>query len=935
MLLENNGEMELKEIGKFCDERIEGREEGKAEIKNENIRAPCFDRDTHEIRWKPVTHVFRHENKNDTYSIKTERGREIKVTGNHSLFTFDSESLSVKEVEASELDENSLVLAPEKIPEPDEQITELNLIKLMNREEVENHNWYVYGIDREILEEIKSGKKIRKKPSEDSNRKRTYYRYKDIDILKDSLDNNYIPKQYLPVQKVIELGLEDEVKDCYIKTYQVGGKESEIPVSLELTPEIMRFFGLYVAEGHADKRQIGFTVNTQETAYQRELVATADEQLNVNTTLVKRERNSARVKAFGGPLGLIMKKLCGTGAKTKQVPSFVFKTSQELRQHFIDGLYNGDDSDAYPSNQLTLTTASKKLAREVSYLWNMQGVVASWEEKISSGYTDESKIYNVTIYGEDIKKSNCYDVGNHRKASYRMIPSQLLDDISIESSDSSFVKPDMGSIFSHIGLGAQREWGERFYKKIEKIKEDKGVEEDYYTGKLEELDLIVKKDDGFEITPKMDQKLEKIEEILKFAKSDLTLLNVNEIEKIKSPKFVYDISVPGKGSDENFVGGSKGALFVKNSRGQQGIGISAAVLYSQLTRGKPVIIHSKPDESSQTKQFYLNIDTIKNEPEIVKENTVEGDMDHTGTRIEMHIEGKYINRYHSVDEYLQQTAIMNPYAEILYESPEGEKFEFPRAVEKLPKQPKEIKPHPHGVELGVLTRMMKNTDSRTISSFLQNEFTRVGSTSAEQIYRLADLEKDRKPTSLKHEEQERLLEAMQKVNLMRPPTDCLSPIGKELMENGLRKEINPEFVAAVSRDPTVYRGNPFQIEAAIAYGGDLMEEKDSSVKVLRFANKVPLLYQASSCSITKAVIENNWKRYGLEQPGGNGTPKGPAMILVHMASTWVPFTSESKESIATYPTIVKEIKLAVQDCARKLQKYIRKEQTRYSRITCH
>ncbi|MFB6076446.1 MAG: DNA topoisomerase VI subunit B [Candidatus Aenigmatarchaeota archaeon] len=362
------------------------------------------------------------------------------------------------------------------------------------------------------------------------------------------------------------------------------------------------------------------------------------------------------------------------------------------------------------------------------------------------------------------------------------------------------------------------------------------------------------------------------------------------------------------------------------SRGQQGIGISAAVLYSQLTRGKPVIIHSKPDDNSQTKQFYLNIDTIKNEPEIVKENTVEGDMDHTGTRIEMHIEGKYLNRYHSVDEYLQQTAIMNPYAEITYESPEGEKFEFPRAVDKLPKQPKEIKPHPHGVELGVLTRMLKNTDSRTISSFLQNEFTRVGSTSAEQIYRLSDLEKDRKPTSLKHEEQERLLEAMQKVKLMRPPTDCLSPIGNELMENGLRKEINPEFVAAVSRDPTVYRGNPFQIEAAIAYGGDLIEEKDSAVKVLRFANKVPLLYQASSCSITKAVIENNWKRYGLDQPGGNGTPKGPAMILVHMASTWVPFTSESKESIATYPTIVKEIKLAVQDCARKLQKYLRKEQ---------
>lgn len=378
---------------------------------------------------------------------------------------------------------------------------------------------------------------------------------------------------------------------------------------------------------------------------------------------------------------------------------------------------------------------------------------------------------------------------------------------------------------------------------------------------------------------------------------------------------------------------------LRQSRGQQGIGISASVLYGQLTTGHPAVIYSKPKSKGKTHIFHLKVDTTTNEPEILKEDLTEDGIEHTGTKISIILEGKYIQRYHSADEYLKQTAIVNPWAHIIYNSPSGEKLEFPRVVEKLSKQPKEIKPHPYGVELGILIRMLKNTKTRNLSAFLQNEFCRIGSTSAEEICRLAGVKSEDKPQSLEHKSQENLLKAMQKVKLMRPPTDCLSPIGYKLLEQGLSKEINAEFITTITREPSVYRGIPFQIEAGIAYGGELKEkmigddeeETTDQVKLMRFANKIPLLYEPSGCAITKAVSSIKWRRYGLEQSSG-GIPRGPAVIVVHIASAWVPYTSESKEAIANYPEIIKEIRLAVQDCARKMLTHIRK-QTKVKRET--
>ena len=267
---------------------------------------------------------------------------------------------------------------------------------------------------------------------------------------------------------------------------------------------------------------------------------------------------------------------------------------------------------------------------------------------------------------------------------------------------------------------------------------------------------------------------------------------------------------------------------------------------------------------------------------------------------------------------------------------------FKRINKVLPEPPKEIKPHPHGVELGVLIQMLKDSSARTLRSMLCQDFSRVGGGAANQICNLAKLNPKANPTRIAHQESEALFKAINETKLMRPPTDCLSPIGEEAIMAGLKKEIAADFYTAVTRGPEVYRGNPFQIEAGLAYvkpacakrsGEDRPGENadlngarsamnaEDPVRVLRFANKVPLLCMGGACAITKAITGVNWKSYGLSQPRGS-LPVGPLIVMVHMASVWVPFTSESKEAIAHYPEIIREITFALQECGRRLDVYL-------------
>lgn len=359
---------------------------------------------------------------------------------------------------------------------------------------------------------------------------------------------------------------------------------------------------------------------------------------------------------------------------------------------------------------------------------------------------------------------------------------------------------------------------------------------------------------------------------------------------------------------------------LRQSRGIFGIGIHGAVLYSQLTTGKGVKVTTSTG-GKDLEVFDLMMDIGRNEPHVVSHQTLKNQDGWHGVKIEMEIEGSYIERHQSIIEYLKQTAMSNPYAEITFDGP-TQKVKFKRTTNKIPKPPQEIKPHPYGIELGILRRMLISTKSKNIVSFLKTDFSRVGKKSAEEICRLARIEVKQDPKILNAEESERMHKAIQMVRLIAPPTNCISPMTEDLIIQGLKKELDAEFFVATTRPPTVYRGYPFQLEVGMAFGGNL--DLDKPCHLYRFANKVPLLYNQGGCVITSAVKEVDWRRYGLRQSKG-GPPIGPLAVLVHFASVWIPFTSEGKQAIANYPEIIKEIKLALQDTGRKIAQFVRKK----------
>ena len=382
---------------------------------------------------------------------------------------------------------------------------------------------------------------------------------------------------------------------------------------------------------------------------------------------------------------------------------------------------------------------------------------------------------------------------------------------------------------------------------------------------------------------------------------------------------------------------------LRMSRGQQGIGISAAGMYAQLTTGKPVQITSRTGARAAAHYFEVQIDTKKNEPRIFESKKI--DWDHQrGTQVTLEIEGRYQKGRASVDEFLEQVAIANPHVKLIYRTPEGETREFPRTIDELPPQPKEIKPHPYGIEFGILLRMLHDTRSHWLSGFLSGDFSRVSPAVAQEICQTAKLSPNARPRNVHGTEAEALYKAIQATKIMAPPSNCISPIGEKAILHGLYKQIKGEFYTAVTRPPAVYRGNPFIIEAGLAFGkgpdqtaatpeapavplaeGEEREDDSELARVIRYANRVPLLYQQSACATFKAALETAWRNYGVTQSRG-ALPAGPMVVFVHMASVWVPFTSESKEAIADYDEIRKEIKLALQECGRRLGMFLRRRE---------
>lgn len=353
---------------------------------------------------------------------------------------------------------------------------------------------------------------------------------------------------------------------------------------------------------------------------------------------------------------------------------------------------------------------------------------------------------------------------------------------------------------------------------------------------------------------------------------------------------------------------------VRQTRGQQGIGISAAVLYAQLTTGKPTLVISRTGAKTKAHKMTLVIKTETNEPEVLSHEEIDWVLPH-GTRIELEFKST-MQAKKKLLEYLKYTSVVNPHARFRVEI-DDESFTFDRVSNDVPPCPVAIKPHPYGIELGVLKRMTAASDL-PLKEFLIESFSKVGEKTAFEICSVAKLDAKVCVNTIQLEQLNPLLDAMQTVKIPAPTaSQCLSPITEELMVKGMEKEFQLDFIKARTRPGNVFGGNSFIVEAAIGYGGKLPSE--GSAMILRFANRVPLLYQQGACAITSAIANVNWKNYGVSQ---QGLPMGPILILIHVAATNVPFTSESKDAVASVPEVEREITLALQELGRDLKLFL-------------
>ena len=926
VLVREGGVLRLVRIGEFIDGKVrqfgsQGPGDGGVveSVPLEDCQVLAYEESTLKVGFHRASAAHRHPIRGALYEVELLGGRKVTVTGSHSVFALSQKRIVAFRVE--DLQVGDYVVVPNREIVFDSGAKTLDLRPwLMGLPREEASRFMLHGLAGEL-----------------SGIPRDWKRF-------DFVPLSYVQDRQIPIPSDARVNV------------RLG--RSRLPVVLPITPALLRFLGLYAAEGTRLEHVIFLSFGAHEKELIESTLRLVKEAFGPETraSVVPAHRTAVCVKVYSGVLSQVLHEVlrCGDRAASKRIPDIVFNVTRELQEEYLKGYVDGDGHRG--PQKITLATVSEDLCVGLGYILAGLG-----------------KSYSVGKRGETLRRfpggrqSPCkptYYVYFYEDEGIGGRPSSPLSWFPVEETGFREVIHALRPLNSY-NTPSYADLGSRPHYTISKF--------EYALDEAESFARDV-------LPPHLHGQRRFLDRLIS---GDIGFLRVQSIRRVESDHpFVYDFSVPGP---EKFLGG-RGVVFLHNTldaceeadvlpdvlveigkvdkddflvtvedngpgivkrevpnvfgrllygsrfhsrrqaRGAQGLGISGAVMYGQVTTGKPTRVTSKVAEEDTAYLVELIIDTKKNVPNKVLEDRVVWEKAH-GTRVEVPLKGRYVGGKQSVPEYLKATAIVNPHARITYKQWDGELVVFERATEELPPKTKEVPPHPHGIELGALMRMMKETKSYKLGSFLEQEFVRVSVRAAREICEAADLDLEVKPKSLSLDQAKALQGAMQSAKLMAPPTDCLSPIGERLIKKGLKNvlaNLRPEFYAPpLTRDPAVWSGNPFQVEVGIVYGGDL--PTDQPVEVLRFANRVPLLYQAGGCALTQAVGNVDWRRYGLEQRGGQGLPFGPAIILVHVCSTKVPYTSEAKEAVATVDEIMSELDLALKECGRRLKTHLTKK----------
>ena len=901
---------------------------------SEDLKVLCFDKRTLKMKYKRVQSVHRHKLGvgEKLFLIRTVGGRKVIATKHHSLFTLSEER--VVPVRVEELKKGDFIVVPKKWPERG-HIKKLNLLEEILRLPPEcTTNISLYGVkkllyvNRELLGRIKALLDPR-------DRCYTFYAY-------------HMARDRLPVDLLRQLSAEERkaFKGCEISWKNCRHK---LPVMMDVDEDLMSILGLYSAEGctRSNMQQVYFSFGSGERELAEYLTQAIARKFRIKASINQAHSSAINVVVSSKFAAFLFKYVFrgGGSAQDKKLPEIILNVTPELREKYLLSYIAGDGCPTALAFELmrnggslrdmnlkinACTTISQELFFGIQYLLASLGISFSTRE-----IEKEERVVNGRL--ARFGKSYIIEVwGKQENSPLNLYP--------ITAGGCEFYDAKIRYAVKNCGQGGIR------FDVLDKLQREGGITMSA--------------------------------EALTFRNGDLAVLRISDIAEMDSAGcYVYDFSVD---DDENFVGGfgpiclhnsidaaeETGILpdvivvikrfndnpehlkviiednasgipeeFIPNvfgkmlagtklhrhmqARGQQGIGVSGAVMFGQITSGKPVAVTTSTG-NGEIVHMEVMIDVDKNEGRVVNGYKAKGDW--RGVRVELELkEVAYVRSRYGPFNYLRMTATANPHVRITLIEPDGALTVFERASEKVPERPKPIPLHPWGVMADDLLALAKHTKSRTVAGFLVAELSRVTKAKVDEISRISGVNLDKKPSELTWEDAEGIVAAFKRIRFMAPPTEGLRPIGAAEIKSGMRQVLQPEFVHAVTRSPKVYRGGlPFAVEVGVAYGGGAGKgteeaeggEETGGMELLRFANRAPLIFDQGGCVITAAVHSIDWRRYGVD------ITASPVSLFVHMVSAYVPYTSAGKQSIAEEPEVYEEIRAAIMEAARELRRFL-------------
>lgn len=364
------------------------------------------------------------------------------------------------------------------------------------------------------------------------------------------------------------------------------------------------------------------------------------------------------------------------------------------------------------------------------------------------------------------------------------------------------------------------------------------------------------------------------------------------------------------------------------SRGQQGIGISAATTWAIQTTAKGVTVTTKTKGQKKAVKCLVEVDIKHNKGIIREKETVDWDRP-SGTAVEFLIDGRVqLNGEAGLVNYLRGNVLVNPHMSITYTLPESGTTRIERVTKDIPEIPEAIEPHPHTMKLGEFISHARLFGKIKTGNWLKQGFSRLNDKAIAEIWKEQKLPKallDKSADGLNEKDLSGIYGAIQNAQLQPPSTQSVMSIGEEALSLSIQRLGDVDFFSVISRKPCICDFKPVQIEVAVARLKDRRgEDNDEPVQVLRFANRVPLQFDKAACAIVKAITTVNWRSYGIKQPR-DALPQGPYIVAVSMVSPFIKFKNASKETIDASDELVEEIRRALMQAGQKLSRHINRE----------